>query len=82
MFFVIPQLEALGQNIIDTQRYYSIIIRISIIAFVLGFVVPTWYRAHNRIDKDERRENHEARERFNEELHNKKDGVESMLIRH
>ena len=81
LIFVIPGLESLGRDIKDTSQYYSIVSRITIIAFILGFIVPTWYRARSRIDKEERREDHEKQEQFTAEINNKKEGVGDILSR-
>ncbi|MCK5667368.1 MAG: hypothetical protein KAI17_27965, partial [Thiotrichaceae bacterium] len=55
IFLVIPQLEALRGNTIDNIEYFKMVLRISLMGFVLGFIVPTWYRAQNRSVKVERR---------------------------
>lgn len=75
ILLVIPQLQTLRDNTIENINYFKIVIRISLMAFVLGFIVPTWYRAQNRSVKVERRKDLKERERFTEELYLRRNGV-------
>lgn len=79
IFLVIPQLEALRGNTIDNIEYFKMVLRISLMGFVLGFIVPTWYRAQNRSVKVERRKDPKERERYTEELNIRRNGVKMGL---
>lgn len=76
-FIVIPLLEPLRPNRIEGSAYWMIIIRMTIVSFILGFVVPTWYRAQKSMhDVDNRRNNPEKRERFKQQLDSIRHGVQ------
>lgn len=69
-FIVIPLLEPLRPNHpIEGMSYWMILGRMTVVSFILGFVVPTWYRAQkNTYDGRNRRGNLAKRERFSKEM--------------
>lgn len=76
-FIVIPLLEPLRPNPIEGGAYWMILIRMTMVSFILGFVVPTWYRAQKSMnDGKNRRNNPEKRERFNQKLDSIRQGVQ------
>ncbi len=66
---VIPEQEMLRGNSLEYWAYWKMLLRITVMSFVLGFIVPTWYRAQNNINnKVDRRRDPKERERFKQEL--------------
>ena len=50
--------------------------RMGTVSFILGFIVPTWYRAQNsRYYQDNRRNNPDRLERFEQTLSTIKRGI-------
>ncbi len=73
-FIVVPLLDDLGRSFVGT-KYIDILSRITLVSLVLGFIVPTWYRAQHVPVKKNRRHESNDRIRFEQELdakrHNK-----------
>lgn len=66
-FAVIPTLESLGREISES-RQHGMLLRVSAVAFSMGFLVPTWYRARKGNRTRERRRDVKERARFEQEL--------------
>jgi hypothetical protein len=68
-FVAMPLLESLRPLIAGSDMKLSVAIRMTLVAFILGFVVPTWYRSQkSRVAKVNRRHHLGKRERFQREL--------------
>ncbi len=76
VLFVIPQLQALRGTVIEPVSYFNIVLRVGLVAFVLGFIVPTWYRAQKSLLGIDRRENQNKRDEFIKQLHTIRNGVQ------
>ena len=63
-----PELDAIRNSTSEGWDYWGMPIRISLISFVLGFIVPTWYHAHNQPFIINRRKDPKERDRFNQTL--------------
>ena len=66
-FAVIPALESLGREISE-DRQFGMSLRVFAVAFSMGFLVPTWYRARKGNRTRERRRDTKERARFEQEL--------------
>ena len=73
--FVIPELESLNPNRYEGSAYWKTLMRIVLVSFVLGFIVPTWYRAQNNPHSTDRRRDSKERKRFKEELESIRHGM-------
>ena len=65
---VVPGLETLRDTNIEKGVYWMMLLRITLVSFVLGFIVPTWYRAHHLQLSVNRRKDYKERMRFEREL--------------
>ncbi|RDH80703.1 MAG: hypothetical protein DIZ80_16890 [endosymbiont of Galathealinum brachiosum] len=75
-FIVIPLLEPLRPDPIEGATFWAIVTRMGIVTFILGFIVPTWYRAQkSRYSEENRRNNPDRRERFEQTLNTIRRGV-------
>lgn len=75
-FIVIPLLEPLRPQPIEGATFWAIVIRIGVVSFILGFIVPTWYRAQkSRYNEENRRNNPGRRARFDQTLNTIRRGV-------
>ncbi len=72
---VIPELDSLRPSGFEVRTNWAMPLRITLVAFVLGFIVPTWYRAQNQLFKINRRKDFNERERFKHELELKRHGM-------
>jgi len=67
--FVTPLLESIRPDRFSESGSWMIAIRIAMVAFILGFIVPTWYRAQKAdYSGRDRRTNLSNRERFKNDL--------------
>jgi len=68
-FVAMPLLESLRPLIAGSDMKLSVAIRMTLVAFILGFIVPTWYRSQkSRGTKVNRRHHPGKRERFQREI--------------
>lgn len=74
-FFVVPSLELLRSQAIDGAAFGAIVMRIGVVSFILGFIVPTWYRAQKGKEENRRR-NPEMRDRFEQTVKSIKQGFQ------
>ena len=68
-FAVLPALDSLKQEI-SYDKQLGILLRVSAVAFFMGFLVPTWYRARKCNRNGERRRDIKERAKFEQELRN------------
>jgi hypothetical protein len=77
-FIVVPMLETIRPERFRVNYlpqtpeewfFWRITLRMALVGFVIGVIVPTWYRAHRQPhDTDDRRRNLENRKRFQWEI--------------
>jgi len=68
-FVAMPLLKSLLPDLASNDMQVMVVRRITLVAFILGFVVPTWYRAHKvRSAASDRRTDPDERKRFQEDL--------------
>ena len=69
LVIVLPLLESLRPGRFTGGGSWMMLTQITTVAFILGFVVPTWYRAQkNTFTGRDRRRNFSKRERFKQKL--------------
>ena len=71
---VVPELEKLGRSF-EGRGYLALLLRISSMSFVLGFIVPTWYRANRNCFSVDRRRDLKERQRFADELNSMRHSI-------
>lgn len=68
-FVAMPLLETLRPPIAGSDMKLSVTTRMTLVTFILGFVVPTWYRSQkSRVANVDRRHQPGKRERFQREI--------------
>lgn len=80
MLIVLPLLGSIRPEQFANGGSWMIAARIAVISFILGFVVPTWYRAQkSAFSGRDRRRNFSNRERFDHDLKSVRRGEVSQI---